>query len=133
MTLVAVRPPANAGDTGDTRWLDLQVGKTPWRRKCQPTPVFSPGELMDRGAWRATVHGVTKRRTRLSNSACVHPPADSQSQLSPGACELCPKVSSCRCLKDASWRGSVSDFCHVQSQIPDFLPVRSLFLPWSSP
>ena len=23
---------------------------------------------MDRGAWRATVHGVTKRRTRLSDS-----------------------------------------------------------------
>ena len=24
---------------------------------------------MDRGAWRATVHGVTKSETRLSNSA----------------------------------------------------------------
>ena len=24
---------------------------------------------MDRGAWRATVHGVTKSRTRLSNKA----------------------------------------------------------------
>ena len=31
-----------------------------WRRKWQPTPVFLPGEFMDRGAWWATVHGVAK-------------------------------------------------------------------------
>ena len=29
------------------------VGKTSWRRKWQPTPVFLPGESMDRGAWQA--------------------------------------------------------------------------------
>ena len=27
---------------------------------------------MDRGAWQATVHRVTKRWTRLSNRACTH-------------------------------------------------------------
>ena len=27
---------------------------------------------MDRGAWRAAVHGVTKSRTQLSNRACTH-------------------------------------------------------------
>ena len=27
---------------------------------------------MDRGAWRATVHGVAKSRTQLSNLACIH-------------------------------------------------------------
>ena len=36
-----------------------------WRRKWQPTPVFLPGESMDRGAWRATVHGVAKSQTQL--------------------------------------------------------------------
>ena len=43
------------------------VGKIPWRRTWQPTPVFLLGESqarirnsMDRGARRATVHGVTK-------------------------------------------------------------------------
>ena len=30
----------------------------PWRRAWQPTAVFFPGKSMDRGAWRATVHGV---------------------------------------------------------------------------
>ena len=27
---------------------------------------------MDRGAWRATVHGVAKSQTRLRDSACTH-------------------------------------------------------------
>ena len=43
--------PANAGD------MDSIPG---WRKR-QPTPVFLPRKPMDRGAWWATVHGVTKR------------------------------------------------------------------------
>ena len=39
----------------------------PWRRAWQPTPVLLPGEFMDRGAWRATVHGVTESQTQLSD------------------------------------------------------------------
>ena len=31
--------------------FDPWVGKIPWRREGQPTPVFLPGESMDRGAW----------------------------------------------------------------------------------
>ena len=38
----------------------------PWRRKWQPAPVFLPGESLDRGAWRATVHGVAQSQTRLT-------------------------------------------------------------------
>ena len=66
MVLMMKNPPANAGEPRDT-------GSTPgWGR--------SPGEgnsnrlqysclknPMDRGAWRATVHGVTKSWTRLSD------------------------------------------------------------------
>ena len=33
-------PPANVGDTG---WIP-GLGRFPWRRKWQPTPVFLPGE-----------------------------------------------------------------------------------------
>ena len=33
--------PANAGGTGDNPW----ARKIPWKRKCQPTPVFLPGEF----------------------------------------------------------------------------------------
>ena len=43
------------------------VGKIPWRRKWLPTPVFCLENPTDRGAWQATVHGVTKRQTQLSN------------------------------------------------------------------
>ena len=39
----------------------------PWRRKWQSTPVYCLENPMDRGAWKATVHGVTKSWTRLSD------------------------------------------------------------------
>ena len=39
----------------------------PRRRERLPTPVFLPGEFHVRGAWWATVHGVTKSWTRLSD------------------------------------------------------------------
>ena len=47
--------------------FDPCVGKIPWRRAWQPTPVFLPGEFHGQGSWRTTVHGVTKSQTRLSN------------------------------------------------------------------
>ena len=36
------------------------VRKIPWRMKWQLTPVFLPGNPMDREAWWVTVHGVAK-------------------------------------------------------------------------
>ena len=45
-----------------------------WRRKWQPTPVFSPGESHDRGAWWAAVRGVAQSQTWLkwlSMHACI--------------------------------------------------------------
>ena len=51
-------PPAN---TGDSRGVGLIPGSgRSLRRKWQPTPVFLPGKSLDRGAWRATVHGVAE-------------------------------------------------------------------------
>ena len=41
------------------------VGKIPWRNAWQPTPIFLPGESHDRGAWWATVHGITMSQTQL--------------------------------------------------------------------
>ena len=40
------------------------MGKIPWRRVWQPTPVFLPGESHG-GGWRARVHRVTKSWTWL--------------------------------------------------------------------
>ena len=58
------------------------VGKIPWRRALQPTPVFLVGNPMDRGAWQATVHGVTKDRTQLSDWTRTHTIPNLFSQLS---------------------------------------------------
>ena len=49
------------------------VGKIPWRRKWQPTPIFLPGEFDARGAWRATVPRVKKESDMtwiLNNTKC---------------------------------------------------------------
>ena len=43
--------------------FDPWMGKIPWRRAWQPTPVFFLENPMDRGAWRATIHRVTKSWT----------------------------------------------------------------------
>ena len=51
--------------------FDPWVGKIPWRRPWQPTPVFLPGESRGKGTWWATVHGVTKSRTQ-SDLAHTH-------------------------------------------------------------
>ena len=53
------------------------MGKIPWRRKWQPTPVFLPGESMDRGAWWATVHGVAKSQTPLKQMSTHTRPDES--------------------------------------------------------
>ena len=47
--------------------FDPWVGKIPWRRKWQPTPVFLPGESI----WWATVHGVSES-DRLHSLALDH-------------------------------------------------------------
>ena len=39
----------------------------PWRREWQSLQVSCLGNSMDRGAWWATVHGVSKSRTQLSH------------------------------------------------------------------
>ena len=47
-------------------WVDPWVGKIPWRRAGHPTQYSCLGNSMDRGAWWATVRGVTSSRTQLS-------------------------------------------------------------------
>ena len=44
-------------------WEYLWVGKIPWRRKWQPTPVFLPGESHGIRSLLAIVHSVTKSWT----------------------------------------------------------------------
>ena len=53
----------NAGDLGSVFGLERSPGEgngNLLQNSCLENP-------MDRGAWRATVHGVAKNQTRLSN------------------------------------------------------------------
>ena len=54
---VVENPPANAGDTGSTPGL----GRSPGAGNGSPLQCSCLENSMDRGAWQATVHGVTKR------------------------------------------------------------------------
>ena len=55
--------PANAGDVG----LISGLGRFPGVGNGNPLLYSCLENSMDRGAWRAEVHGVAKSRTRLSN------------------------------------------------------------------
>ena len=43
------------------------IGKIPWRREWQPTPVFLPREFHGQRAWWVTFHGIAKSQTGLNN------------------------------------------------------------------
>ena len=68
---VVKNSPANAGDTRD-------VGSTSGSERCpgerngNPLQYSCLESAMNRGAWRATVHGVTKNQTPL-NTHALHP------------------------------------------------------------
>ena len=71
MVLVVKDPPANARDVKRLT-LDPWVGKIPWRKAWQPTPVFLPGEshgqrsLLGYSPWGA------KSQTRLKRLSTAH-------------------------------------------------------------
>ena len=53
----------NAGEPGSI----LESGRSPGEGNGNPLQYSCLESPMDRGAWRATVHGVAKSRTRLSD------------------------------------------------------------------
>ena len=55
--------PANAGDLG----LIPGSGRSPGEGKGNQLQYSCLENSMDRGAWQATVHGVTKSQIQLSN------------------------------------------------------------------
>ena len=60
--------PANAGDVKRSDF-DPWVGKIPWRRKWQATPVFLPGESH---GWMSLVHCGSWGCRVGHNWACMH-------------------------------------------------------------
>ena len=56
--------PANAGAAGDTGSIPM-LGKSPGGGNGNPLHYFCLENPMDRGAWQATVHEITKNQTQL--------------------------------------------------------------------
>ena len=68
MALVVKNPLANAGDARDTSLIP-ELGRSPQVGNGNPLQYSCLGNPMDRGAWWATVHGVAKNQTWLSDWA----------------------------------------------------------------
>ena len=63
---IVIGTPANAGDSRDAGFIPGS-GRSPGEENAHPLQYSSLENPMDRGAWRATVHGVVKSQTRLSD------------------------------------------------------------------
>ena len=68
VALVVKNSPANAGASGSIPGS----GRSPGGGHSNPLQYSCLGNLMDRGAWQATVHDVTKGQTRLKQLS-THP------------------------------------------------------------
>ena len=53
----------NAGDLGSIPGL----GRSPGEENGKPLQYYCLENPMDRGAWKAAIHGIAKSRTRLSD------------------------------------------------------------------
>ena len=63
--------PANAQDVGDTSSVPGS-GRSLGEGNGNPFQYSCLENFMDRGAWQATVHGVTKSGTGLGTQVCTH-------------------------------------------------------------
>ena len=89
----------NAGDAGDT---GSSPGSGRFSEKGNGSPLQSSylESPMDRGAWRATVHGVSasdahSAHTHLQSISRPSPSMSSLCHPSPGLCEQCPSQAPC--------------------------------------
>ena len=64
-------PPANAGDLRDTGSIP-GLERSPGGGHGNPLQYSYLENTMDRGAWQATVHGVTKSWTGLKQFSSMH-------------------------------------------------------------
>ena len=70
MALLVKNLPANVGSITD-RGLIPGLGRYPGERHGNPLQYSCPEKPVDRGAWQAAVHGVTKRHDL--NKLALHP------------------------------------------------------------
>ena len=69
--LVVKNLPANGGDTRDAGLIS-GLGRSPGGGCGNPLQYSGLENPMDREAWRATIHGVTKSPTQLNDFTSLH-------------------------------------------------------------
>ena len=69
-SLVGKKSACNVGDLGSIPHFDSWVRKIPWRRNGNPLQYPCLENPLDRGAWRAAVHGVA----RVGHDLVTKPP-----------------------------------------------------------
>ena len=60
-------PPANAGDPGEVGSIPV-LGRSPGGGNGNPLQYSCLKSPIDRGAWQATVHGITKELNRTEHT-----------------------------------------------------------------
>ena len=113
----------NVGDLGSTPGS----GRSPGEGNGNPLQYSCLENSMDGGAWWATVHGVTKNRTRLSNFTSLH----FLPENSPRPCHLYYSKSRHRIWRQILWDQPLIPFLlTVKSWISH--PSKPRFLPLSN-
>ena len=103
---VVKNPPANAGDIG---WIPGS-GRSPGEGNSYPLQYSCLENSMDRGAWWAIVHGVSKSQTQLTLSHTFtfchlgFPWWLSGKEFSGGSCPQCRRFGFYPWIRKISWR-----------------------------
>ena len=63
LVLVIKNPPANAGDIIDAGLIP-GLGRSPGEGNATHSSILALGKSIDRGAWQATVQGITRESNR---------------------------------------------------------------------
>ena len=79
VALVVKNLPANSGDAREVGSVP-GWGRSPGEGNGNPLQYFCLENFMDRRAWRATVHGVTKGQTWLTTSTTSTQPGEASSE-----------------------------------------------------
>ena len=93
--------------------FDPWVRKIPWRRKWQPTPLFLLQNPINRGAWRATFHEVTKSQTQLSDWT-PQSTSGRRGQMLSMSCSFSPNPGGSCLLVHAQQKSSLDRLEHLQ-------------------
>ena len=107
--------PADAGDGRDESSI-LGSGRFPWRRKWQPTPVFSPGKSHGQRSLVGYSPGVVKSWTRL----IMHKQAANNKQEGLAGCSFRP-LSSVQSLSRV-WLSATPGLQHARLLCPSPTP-----------